>query len=239
MFCPEGFHLIREIELMVENIAEEKLPWSPSEKAVNLAEKEQYFELDAYEIKWSHAKKHLQYRLIDNFLNVVENIWICPPRGSPLKFSKLVLLPTTLGFLNRGDIGVLRGDDYFTFRENEYSAVNTAHWVIDKNKSSRQTVDFSEFHGWSLCIKEVDFPKSEDKFLKSTGFSPLASEATSKGRPPKESKLAISLLKTHFPDGIGDLTVKKVMLKIDGHGRFNLKTLERAIKVHEDTILTK
>ena len=59
MFCPKGFHLIHEIELMVENITEAKLPWSPSEKAVNLAEKEQYSELDAYEIKWSHAKKHV------------------------------------------------------------------------------------------------------------------------------------------------------------------------------------
>ena len=75
---------------MVENITEAKLPWSPSEKAVNLAEKEQYSELDAYAIKWSHAKKHLQCRLIDNFLNSVKNIWICPASGNPLKFSKLV-----------------------------------------------------------------------------------------------------------------------------------------------------
>ena len=60
-----------------------------NETLLNLAEKEKYSELDAYEIKWSHAKKHLQCRLIDNFLNSVKNIWICPASGIPLKFSKV------------------------------------------------------------------------------------------------------------------------------------------------------
>ena len=43
MFCPEGFHLIHEIEEMARNIVDAKLPWSPPETAVKLAEKEERY----------------------------------------------------------------------------------------------------------------------------------------------------------------------------------------------------
>jgi hypothetical protein len=239
MFCPEGFHLIHEIEAMAHNIVDAKLPWLPPEIAVKFAEKENYSKLDAYEDKWNNSQQYLLFRLVDNFLDAVKDIWICPARGNPLKFSKAVLLPTTSGFLSRSDTGNLRGNDYFTFRETEYASVDTTYWVIDKNKDSRRTVDLSEFHGWSLCIKAEDFPKSEAKLLKVTGLFPSASDASSKGRPPAELNEALNLLSIHFPNGTSALTVKEVWGKVNGYNLFSEKTLARAMRKYNDQMLTK
>ena len=239
MFCPEGFHLIHEIEAMAHNIVDAKLPWLPPEIAVKFAEKENYSKLDAYEDKWNNSQQYLLFRLVDNFLDAVKDIWICPARGNPLKFSKAVLLPTTSGFLSRSDTGNLRGNDYFTFRETEYASVDTTYWVIDKNKDSRRPVDLSEFHGWSLCIKAEDFPKSEAKLLKVTGLFPSASDSSSKGRPPTELNEALNLLSIHFPNGTGASTLKEVLRKGNGYKLFSAKTLERAMRKYNDQILTK
>ena len=239
MFCPEGFHLIHEIEAMAHNIVDAKLPWLPPEIAVKFAEKENYSKLDAYEDKWNNSQQYLLFRLVDNFLDAVKDIWICPARGNPLKFSKAVLLPTTSGFLSLGGTVHLRGSDYFTFRETEYASVDTTYWVIDKNKDSRRTVDLSEFHGWSLCIKAEDFPTSGAQLLKVTGLFPSASDASSKGRPPHASNEAFNYLSIHFPNGTGASTLKEVLRKGNGYKLFSEKTLERAMRKYNDQILTK
>ena len=239
MFCPEGFHLIHEIEEMARNIVNAKLPWSPPETALKLAEKKQYFELDTYGNDFSNSQQYLFFRLVDNFLDTVKDIWICAARGNPLKFSKAVLLPLTSRFISRGGTVHFREGDYFTFRETEYAPVDTTYWIIDKNRVSQRTVDLSEFHGWSLCIKAEDFPKSEAKLLKVTGLFPSASDASSKGRPPTELNEALNLLSVHFPNGTNALTVKEVWGKVNGYKLFSEKTLSRAMHIYSDQILTK
>ena len=89
--------------------------------------------------------------------------------------------------------------------------------------------DLREFDGWGLCIKEEDFPKTSKDLLKITNFYKEPSNNNKAGRPREASEQAIKLLKLHFPNGVGNLSLKEIMKEINGYEFFSEKTLSRVL----------
>ena len=76
MFCPEGFHLISELEEIVSDIVKSKVPFLMPSDAVKQANMGDYDYLNKYNKEYRIQKNTLHAQLIDEFLRNVKNIWI-------------------------------------------------------------------------------------------------------------------------------------------------------------------
>lgn len=239
MFCPEGFHLMSELEEIISDIVKSKVPFLMPLDAVKQANMGDYNYLNKYNKEYRIQKNTLHAQLIDEFLRNVKNIWICSPKNKILKFSKNVIIPMQTYYEN--------DEMYLHCRNSDYVALDINYWFIDsekykihfeKNKKlsdKNQNFifsdprDLSEFDGWSLCIKEEDFPKTSKELLKLSNFYKEPSNDNKAGRPRKASEQAIELLKLHFPNGVGNLSLKEIMKEINGYEFFSERTLSRVL----------
>ena len=241
MFCPEGFHLISELEEIASDVVKSKVPFLMPLDAVKQADMGDFNYLNKYNKEYMTQKNTLNAQLIDEFLRNVKNIWICSPKNKILKLSKNVVIPKPLFHAN--------DEEYLQFRDSDYNALNINYWVIDSHKyensfegiknliseknpniiGSYDIADLREFDGWGLCIKEEDFPKTSKDLLKIANFYKEPSNGNKAGRPREASEQAIELLKMHFPEGVENLSLKEIMKEINGYEFFSERTLSRVL----------
>ena len=162
-----------------EDIANERLNERIERIAYDKGTPEHLSELQRIFGALAHRANLAKFLIVDRFLKNQSRLFVASPDGSVLEIAKSLILPFDHFYDDE--------DAYVQDRDHSYNCIDTLLWVIDHTKlaeSQRQIRDFFDaspdspnlsftehkrfpeyirsFDGWSLCIAEVDFPKSEE-----------------------------------------------------------------------------